>query len=159
MTFEPFVTKDGNSLTMDNSYVSTASSTTDYSGIGFERTMTLYFEDLKRDQGFVTTKVMEVTKGYRALVIREARWEARKKSLAEEAAKQGLMLSDMWLYSEEDMGEEMSMEMESGRKRIGDGGKWKEERSWNSKINGNGMGEERKGNGNFAERDWAGLEM
>ena len=105
---------------MENSYISTASSTTDYSGIGFERTMSMHFEDLKRDQNFVTAKVMEVTKGYRAIVIREAKWEARKKSLADEAAKQGLMLSDIWSYSEEDTGEEMAIDvakMEFGQNR------------------------------------------
>ena len=73
--------------------------------------MSSHFEDLKRDQGFVTAKVMEVTKGYRAIMIREAKWEARKKGLAEEAAKQGLMLSDIWSYSEEDTGEEMAIDV------------------------------------------------
>ena len=96
---------------MENSCISTRSSTTDYSGIGFERTMSLHFEDLKRDQSYVTSKVMEVTKGYRAIMIREAKWEARKKSLADEAAKQGLMLSDIWSYSEEDTGEEMAIDV------------------------------------------------
>ena len=38
---------------METSNFSTASSTTDYSGIGFEKTMTLHFEDLKKDQEYV----------------------------------------------------------------------------------------------------------
>ena len=73
--------------------------------------MTMHFEDLKKDQGFVTAKVMEITKGYRAIVIRKAKWEARKQNLATEAAKQGLMLSDIWSYSEEDTGEEMAIDV------------------------------------------------
>ena len=96
---------------MDSTVTSIVSSTADYSGIGFEKTLSLHFEELKKDQSYVTEKVMEVNKGYRAIIIREAKWEARKKSLADEAAKQGLMLSDIWSYSEEDTGEEMAIDV------------------------------------------------
>ena len=91
--------------------LSTASSTIDYSGIGFEKTMSLHFDELKKDQEFVTQRVMKVQRNQRYIIVREAKWEERKKSLAEEAAKQGLMLSDFVLYSDEDANEEMAIEL------------------------------------------------
>ena len=96
---------------METSHFSTASSTTDYSGIGFEKTLSLHFDELKRDQQFVASKVQKLIQSYRSIVMRKAKWEEKKKSLEEEAAKQGLMLSDIVVYSDEDSNEEMALEM------------------------------------------------
>ena len=96
---------------METSNFSTTSSTTDYSGIGFEKTMSLHFDELKQDQKFVASKVQKLTQSYRSIIIRKAKWEEKKKKLGEEAAKQGLMLSDIMIYSEDDSNEEMAIEM------------------------------------------------
>ena len=96
---------------MDRSNAST-SSTIDYSGIGFERTMSQHFSDLKKDQDFVKEGVAKLMRDFQAIKAREAKWEVRKGNLKEEATKQGLMLSDIWSYSQGDACEEMEIEMD-----------------------------------------------
>ena len=96
---------------MESTHFSTNTTTTDYSGIGFEKTISLHFDELKKDQEYVAEKVQQLKLAYRSMLIRDAKWEEKKKKLEEEAAKQGLMLSDIVVYSDEDSNEEMALEM------------------------------------------------
>ena len=109
-TDEQSVDKERNKRTMSDTIASSIDSA-DYSGIGFERTRSVHFETLKQAQAFVLSKVLGVKNGFRRLVQRESKWESRKKVLEAEAAKQGLMLSDIWVYSDEDSDEEAALEV------------------------------------------------
>ena len=72
-----------------------------YSGIGFERTMSVHFEELKKDQEFLMGKARELKKTYTLLKARNEKWEEKRKEKAEEAAARGLNLSSFWDMTDE----------------------------------------------------------
>ena len=57
---------------MNGSNASHASSRGFYSGIGFEKTASVHFDDLKKDQDLLKDRIKEVRKAYAELRKREA---------------------------------------------------------------------------------------
>ena len=54
---------------------SSYSASGNYTGIGFERTTSVHFEELKKDQEFLMGKARELKKAYSALKARNERWD------------------------------------------------------------------------------------
>ena len=76
----------------------------DYSRIGFQKTMSVHFEEIKGDQDLIKQKTTEVRKTYAALVKREKDFEEKKKKVEGEGSVQdwGHMESQqVWVYDEE----------------------------------------------------------
>ena len=76
----------------------------DYSRIGFQKTMSVHFEELKGDQDLIRQKTTEIRKTFAALVKREKDFEDRKKKMEGEGSVQdwGDMESQqVWVYDEE----------------------------------------------------------
>ena len=98
------------------STISTNSQNSDYSRIGFERTASIHFDDLKNEQGNIRAKVAEIRKTFLNLRSREKAWGKRKKAMAEEMSekerkeKEGLDVSSLWTNSEDYIDEEMAIE-------------------------------------------------
>ena len=94
-----------NSMIAASSY----SASGNYSGIGFERTMSIHFEELKKDQEFLMGKAKELKKAYTLLKARNERWEEKKKGKGKEAAARGLNLSSFWDMTDEEFDEDMAL--------------------------------------------------
>ena len=74
----------------------------DYSRIGFQKTMSIHFEDIKADQDLIQNKVTEVRKTFEALVKREKEFEERKKRVEEGGSVQDWgLLGSTGIYEEE----------------------------------------------------------
>ena len=98
------------------STISTNSQAGDYSRIGFERTASIHFDDLKNEQGNVRAKVTEVRKVFVDLKTRERAWEKRKAVMAKEVkekekkSQEGMDVSSLWTCSADDIEEEVNLE-------------------------------------------------
>ena len=88
---------------------SSYSASGNYTGIGFERTTSLHFEELKKDQEFLMGKARELRKAYSALRVRNEAWEERKERKREEAAAKGLNLSSYWEMTDDEFDEDMTL--------------------------------------------------
>ena len=88
---------------------SSYSASGDYSGIGFERTMSIHFEELKKDQEFLMGKARELRKAYSTLKVRNEKWEERRKEKTAEAAAKGLNLSSYWEMTDDEFDEDMAL--------------------------------------------------
>ena len=76
----------------------------DYYRIGFQKTMSVHFEELKSDQELIKQKTTEIRKTFSALVKRERELEGRKKKMEGEGSVQdwGDMESQQaWVFDEE----------------------------------------------------------
>ena len=73
-----------------------------YTGIGFDATRSMHFDDLKRDQGLIKQRSLEVIRKFAELRGKEKKWEARR----ENAQADG---SSLWPSEVE---EEMTLSME-----------------------------------------------
>ena len=84
----------------------------DYSRIGFEKTASIHFDDLKCEQANIRGKVTEVRKGFLEIKAKERAWKSRKEFLEgdeKEKMKQkekGAEVSSLWALSSEDVEEE-----------------------------------------------------
>ena len=98
------------------STISTNSQNGDYSRIGFERTASIHFDNLKNEQGNIRAKVAEVRKAFLNLNSRQKAWEKRKEATEreikekEQKEKEGLNVSSLWTSSGDDIDEEMAIE-------------------------------------------------
>ena len=98
------------------STISTNSQAGDYSRIGFERTASIHFDELKNEQGNIRAKVTEGRKVFVDLKIKERAWEKRKAALANEVkekekkSQEGMDVSSLWTCSADDIEEEMALE-------------------------------------------------
>ena len=73
--------------TMSNLNVSTISTNSqagDYSRIGFERTASIHFDELKNEQINIRSKVADVRKEFMSLKFREKAWLRKKEAMAKE---------------------------------------------------------------------------
>ena len=88
----------------------------DYSRIGFEKTASIHFDDLKEEQANIRVKVTSLRKQFANLKAREERWERRKQFLegekVEKEAKKadGLEVSSLWAVTDDDIEEEINLE-------------------------------------------------
>ena len=78
------MTKNSTMSNLNVSTISTNSQNCDYSRIGFERTASIHFDDLKSEQGNIRAKVTEVRKSFLNLRSREKAWVKRKEAMAKE---------------------------------------------------------------------------
>ena len=98
------------------STISTNSQMGDYSRIGFERTASVHFDDLKSEQVNVRSKVTEVRKEFGSLKLREKAWEKKKEAMAREMEEkekkglEGMEVSSLWTCSDDYIDEEMAIE-------------------------------------------------
>ena len=104
---------------MNVSHISTNSlnsRTGDYSRIGFERTASIHFDDLKDEQANIRGKVTSLRKQFASLKAREEKWEKRKKLLEDEKAEKeakkagGMDVSSLWAVTDDDIEEEINLE-------------------------------------------------
>ena len=87
---------------MNISNASSLSTAGNYSGIGFERTISVHFEELKNNQEFLMRKAMTLRNTYKALRILNYRWEKRKEEIRQDAVKDGVNISS-WDMTDEDL--------------------------------------------------------
>ena len=76
----------------------------DYSRIGFQKTMSIHFEEIKSDQELIKEKTTEIRKSFAALVKREKEFEGKKRQAEGEGSVQdwGQMESlQAWVIDEE----------------------------------------------------------
>ena len=74
----------------------------DYSRIGFQKTMSIHFEEIKSDQELIQDKTTEVRRTFATLVKREREFEERKKKAEEGGSVQDWgLLGSTGIYEEE----------------------------------------------------------
>ena len=73
----------------------------DYSRIGFQKTMSVHFEEIKNDQELIKAKTTEIRKNFATLVRREKIFEEKRKRVEEEGSMQEWETLQVWVYDEE----------------------------------------------------------
>ena len=105
---------------MGQSTISTSSTINsrlgDYSRIGFEKTASIHFDDLKCEQANIRGKVTEVRKSFLEIKAREKAWNNRKVFLEQDEKEKkarregGADVSSLWAISSDDVEEEMALD-------------------------------------------------
>ena len=73
----------------------------DYSRIGFQKTMSVHFKEIKSDQELIKAKTTEIRKDFANLIKREKLFEERKKRVEGEGSMQEWESLQVWVYDEE----------------------------------------------------------
>ena len=101
---------------LDVSTISTNSQAGDYSRIGFEKTASVHFDDLKNEQVNIRSKVTDVRKEFMKIKLREKAWLRKREAMAREMedkqqkGSEGMDVSSLWTCSDDFIDEEMAIE-------------------------------------------------